>query len=180
MKQIRTDRLLLRAFTVDDLADFYAYAKKPTVGPNAGWRPHRNHLETQAVLQDFIAKGEVWGIVYKVNNKLIGSIGFHEDKKRQNRQAKMLGYVLDDDYWGQGLATEAAQAAVDFAFSELNLNLISAYHYPFNARSQRVIEKCGFQYEGCLRQATQLYDGNIYDDLCYSLSRQDYVALGNK
>ncbi|MDO4539564.1 MAG: GNAT family N-acetyltransferase, partial [Syntrophomonadaceae bacterium] len=40
--------------------------------------------------------------------------------------------------------------------------------------SKRVIEKCGFRYEGTLRQAERIYDGKVYDHLCYSLTRKEY------
>ena len=49
--------------------------------------------------------------------------------------------------------TEAAQGALRFAFDQMNLELVSVYHFPFNNRSRRVIEKCGFHYEGTLRRA---------------------------
>lgn len=45
----------------------------------------------------------------------------------------------------------------------------SAYCYPHNQRSRRVLEKCGFLYEGTLRQCEQLFDGKTYDNECYAL-----------
>ncbi|MCL1873668.1 MAG: GNAT family N-acetyltransferase [Clostridiales bacterium] len=64
--------------------------------------------------------------------------------------------------------------AVKYAFDELNIDVLSIYHRPANIRSQRVIEKCGFKYEGILRQANKVYDGQIFDDVCYSMLKPEY------
>lgn len=174
MKTLETERLLLRKFVESDLNDFFEYAKNPNVGPNAGWKPHERMEESAAILKDFIEQDEVWAIVDKDRNKVIGSIGLHNDRMRNCEKVKMLGYVLAEEYWGRGLVAEAAKEVIRFAFEELNLELLSVLHYPFNKRSQRVIEKCGFIYEGTLRHASTVYDGSVYDNVCYSMTRQDY------
>lgn len=99
----------------------------------------------------------------------------HHDNKRDNEKVKMLGYVLDEKFWGKGLVAEATKEVIRFAFEKLELDLISVYHYPFNDRSKRVIEKCGFKYEGTFRLSSTIYDGRVFDDVCYSLTREDYL-----
>jgi putative acetyltransferase len=47
-------------------------------------------------------------------------------------------------------------------------------------RSKRVIEKLGFKYEGTIRKATKIYDGTIHDDLCYSMTKEEFDNLYNK
>ncbi|MBC7088296.1 MAG: GNAT family N-acetyltransferase [Tissierellales bacterium] len=180
MEEIRTDRLLIRRFKLTDLSDFYYYAKNPNVGPNAGWDYHRSKEESLDILKNFVISDEVWAIEYFSEKKVIGSIGLHKDRKRDNKDAKMLGYVLSEDYWGKGIATEAAKSIIKYAFEELNIDILSVYHYPFNERSRNVILKCGFNFEGILRRATVTYDGKIYDDWCYSLTREEYFKLGDK
>ncbi len=175
MDTLETERLILRKFYISDVDDVYKYAISPNVGPDAGWEPHKDKEETMAVILEFISSKEVWAIVKKESNKVIGSIGLHKDVKREMENAKMIGYVLAEDYWGKGYATEAARRVIQYAFEELGLDLISVYHFPHNKRSKRVIEKCGFKYEGTLRNATVLYNGNVYDELCYSLTREEYL-----
>ncbi|WP_040213058.1 GNAT family N-acetyltransferase [Clostridium polynesiense] len=175
MKTLETERLLLRLWSMQDADDLYEYAKNPNVGPNAGWEPHKDKEFSRNIIKMFI-EDEVWAIEYKENNKVIGSIGLHEDRKRIRINGKMLGYVLSEDYWGKGLMTEAASAVIKHGFEEMNLNIISVYHYPFNDKSKRVIEKCGFKYEGTLREATRIFDGRILDDLCYSILKEEYEA----
>lgn len=60
---------------------------------------------------------------------------------------------------GKGYIFEAASAVLDYGFNKLGLTLISANCYPQNKRSQRVLEKMGFAYEGILHQAEVSYDG---------------------
>ena len=85
----------------------------------------------------------------------------------------MIGYWLDEAQWEKGYIFEAASAVLDYGFNKLGLTLISANCYPQNKRSQRVLEKMGFTYEGILHQAEVSYDGKIYDHLCYYLEKNN-------
>lgn len=51
---LETSSLLLRPFRMSDLNDFYEYAKRPEVGPNAGWRPHPNKVHSAKILRSFL------------------------------------------------------------------------------------------------------------------------------
>ena len=177
MKQLETERLLLRTWQLEDLNDLYEYASNPEVGPKAGWKPHESLEESERILQSFINGDEVVAIVNKENNKVIGSLGLHGDGKRNASGSKMLGYVLSRDYWGRGLMTEAVQAILKYAFEELALELISVYHYPFNEQSKKVILKSGFQYEGTIRHASRIFNGEIYDDVCYSMKKEEWQKI---
>jgi len=174
MKTLETERLILRAWTPDDADDFYEYAKHPEVGLNGGWPPHTSRDISVEVIQYFIKENDIWAIVLKENNKVIGSLGLHADSKRPHIQVKELGFVVSADYWGQGIATEASQRAIIHAFDDLNLDLVSTYHKSFNTRAKRVIEKCGFTREGMLRHASKRYDNQIFDAVCYSILKSEY------
>jgi ribosomal-protein-alanine N-acetyltransferase len=174
LRTMQTERLILRPFREDDLEEFYAYASDPEVGPKAGWKPHDSRNESWEVLQRFIREREVWALVEKETGRLIGSIGLHQDTKRSCENIKMLGYVIGRPWWGKGYATEAAKAVLQYGFRHMRLRMVTIYHYPFNERSRRVIEKCGFSREGILRMGSQLWNGVIYDDVCYSMTREEY------
>ena len=102
---------------------------------------------------------------------MIGSVGIIPDPKRENPQARMLGYWLDESHWGKGYMTEAVQSVLDYGFNTLQLNLITANCYPHNERSQKVLKRHGFIYEGTLHQAELTYDGHLYDHQCYYLAK---------
>jgi [ribosomal protein S5]-alanine N-acetyltransferase len=176
MKRLETERLLLRGWQLEDLEDMFAYASQPEVGPDAGWEPHKDIKTSRDIIECFIKNDDVWAIVNKENGKVIGSIGLHFDEKRATVNAKMLGYVLSKDYWGNGFVTEAAKRVIKYAFEEELLEIVSCYHYPLNIKSKRVIEKCNFKFEGILRCAMKIYDGTVYDELCYSITKEEYEA----
>ena len=175
MKTLETERLILRAWSIEDADDFYEYAQHPEVGLNGGWEPHTSKDISVKIIEYFIRDADIWAIVLKENNKVIGSIGLHKDSKRPGIKVKELGFVVSADYWGRGLATEASRRAIACAFDDLGLDLVSAYHKTFNNRARRVIEKCGFTCEGTLRQASRRYDNLIFDAACYSILKSEYV-----
>lgn len=171
---LETERLYIRRFVEKDLPDFYAYASDSLVGPSAGWKPHESMEESEEILNEFVKSADIFAMEYKKEGKVIGSLGLHEDRKRDFKGARMLGYAMGKEYWGQGLMTEAVNALLEHAFIELDMKIISAYHYPFNQRSKRVLLKTGFTLEGTLKMASTLYDGQVVDDVCYALTREEY------
>jgi len=175
MKTLETERLILRAWSLNDADDFYEYAKHPEVGLNGGWPPHTSKDESQKVIQYFINDADIWAIVWKENNKVIGSVGLHADGKRPNINVRELGFVVSADYWGMGIATEASKRVIAHGFEDIGLDLVSTYHKSFNDRAKRVVEKCGFTREGMLRQASKRYDSLIFDAVCYSILKTEYV-----
>lgn len=179
MSEIILERLLLRPVVLNDAQDVFEYSRRPLVGPNAGWKPYESMEETLELMkQIFLEQETVWGITLKENGKLIGTIGLIDDPKRENSSAKMIGYAISDLYWGKGYMTEAAYGVIRYGFDRCGYTIISAYCYPENARSKRVIEKCGFVYEGTLRLAEQLYTGEVRDNMCYSLTAEQYQKVG--
>ena len=148
---INTDRLLLRAWKLSDLDDFFIYASNPDVGPRAGWLPHQNKEESLRVLNIFIKDKNVFAVVDKATNKVVGSIGIHkygvEEKLTEffHYYGREIGYVLAKEYWGKGLMTEAIKAVIDYLFNILNYDFLLCGYFDFNLASKRVQEKCGFK-----------------------------------
>ena len=109
---------------------------------------------------------------------MIGSAGFvGRHRKELPGPDEELGYALHPDFWGRGLMTEAARELIRWGFEELGLSTIWCNHYDGNERSHRVIEKCGFRYDGNLRRAFLRYDGAVLDDVLYSMTRDEFYAL---
>ena len=170
---LTTERLTLRPFREDDVEALYAYSKDEEVGLGAGWKPHESLLESSDILHlVFLNQSSVWAIERQSDCRLMGSIGLITDSARQYGSARSLGYALGLDYWGQGYMTEAVRAVVRFGFGQMGLDLISATCYPDNPASRRVLEKCGFQYEGVLHRAELLYNGQVKDHLHFYLPHE--------
>lgn len=111
---IETERLLLRPFRESDAEAFFECCQNPNIGNNAGWKPHGSLEESQEILRSvFISQSGIWAIILKEDGRLIGSVGIIPDPKRENPQARMLGYWLDESHWGKGYMTEAVQSVLD-------------------------------------------------------------------
>ncbi|MDD2215129.1 MAG: GNAT family protein [Eubacteriales bacterium] len=176
MENLETERLILKAWTVEDAEDLYNYAKNPNVGPRGGWKPHESIEESLEIIETlFLVRYDIWAIADKGTGKVIGSIGFEKDFKREGTGCMELGYALGEDYWGKGLMTEAAKRVIQYGFETMDLKMISIYRNPFNFRSGRVIEKCGFTFEGILRKANKIYNGEVRDVACYSMTKDEYI-----
>ena len=177
MQRLESERLILRAFAEQDTDDLYRYAIDPDVGPRAGWKPHESREESLSIVRMFIEEGNVYAIERKSDRRVIGSIGLHHDKWRNLTDVRMIGYVLAQDCWGNGYMSEAVKRMLQFGFEDMQLRLMSVSHYTFNDRSRRVIEKCGFVYEGTLRETFLRYDGAVFDEAMYSLTREEWQKL---
>jgi len=81
-----------------------------------------------------------WGILPADSDEIIGWAGLQFLPELNETE---VGFLLDKPFWGKGYATEAARAALQFGFEELNLDHIIALAHPQNAASLRVIQKCG-------------------------------------
>jgi ribosomal-protein-alanine N-acetyltransferase len=84
-----------------------------------------------------------WAVVCKKNKKLIGCAGF-----RSYENAAELFYILDEPFWGKGLATEIAEKCLRFGFEDRDFKQIIAFTRPANAASRKVMEKIGMSFEG--------------------------------
>ena len=113
-----------------------------------------------------------FAIVLRDDPQLIGAIGLILDRGARKGE---LGYWIGKSFWSQGYCTEAATAVLDYGFSALGLNRISARHFARNAASGRVMEKIGMIVEGTARQDTIKW-GNYEDLVLYGILRNEWSA----
>ena len=147
---LESKRLILREWQLTDVDDLFEYASVPGVGEMAGWPHHPNKEESLYRVNKFINEKHTFAIVYKENNKVIGSLGLElyglEDKLTEfdGYKGREIGYVLSKDYWGQGIMPEAVELVIKYLFEELDYDFVLCGHYDKNNQSRRVQEKCGF------------------------------------
>lgn len=182
MRDIETERLILKKWTTseEDVKGLYEFAKDSDVGPNAGWKPHADLEESKMIIEDIFMPYDVWAIREKQSGKIIGNIGLEPDRRREDVESRELGYSLAKECWGKGYMTEAANAVIDYAFEDLKLVVLAICTGPENKRSQRVIEKCGFIYEGRQRKGYHIFDGTDRDNLVFSMLREEWEVLRGK
>ena len=173
---IETDRLILRQWKETDLNDFFEYASVDGVGQMAGWQPHKSLEESAAILKMFIEERKTFAVVLKESNKVIGSVGIEklstEIDGYENMTGREIGYVLNKDYWGQGLMPEAVKAVQKYLFEKAGLDFLVVSHYVWNGQSRRVIQKSGFKYLKTIQLNTR-YD-TVEDTLVYLLKKEDW------
>lgn len=174
MKEIETDRLLLRRFTIADLDELSVIFRDPKVVRYLGSGKPVNRAETEHALHTILRHWEQhgfgrWAVVFKETSELIGYGGL-----RSFHDTPELVYLLAQRYWGAGLATEIARASLKFGFRELGFERIVAMARRANRASQRVMEKVGMSFE----KTARIYDMNIS---CYAITRAAYFSgLGKK
>ncbi|MGE8232667.1 MAG: GNAT family N-acetyltransferase [Stenotrophomonas sp.] len=113
----------------------------------------------------------IWAIADATSDLLIGSSAVFYLNLEQGRAE--IGYSLHPDWQGRGLASEALQLVLGYAFNKLGLRRIEADIDPRNLPSCRLVERLGFVREGLLRERWHV-NGEICDSAIYGLLRQDF------
>lgn len=145
--KIETSRVILRAFTINDLDDYFEFASQEEVGENAGWARHENIKQSRQKLKMLIKSKIVFAIEEKTLNKVVGSFTVSTKSiKGQGDNGIEFGFVLSKDYWGQGIMSEVIKSVINHAFDNTTIEFIYIEHMNDNKRSQKLIEKAGFVY----------------------------------
>jgi RimJ/RimL family protein N-acetyltransferase len=140
---LRTERLLLRTPTLDDLDAWHAvYLDAEEVWYGT---PRSSREANRAKLLRQIAHHEQHGFgmcSVELSGETIGAAGLQPLESGPEIE---VGYRFLKEHWGHGYATEAAEASIAFGFDELGLDRIVAVALESNVASRRVLEKCGLR-----------------------------------
>ena len=174
-QRIVTDRLVLRRFTKKDARDMYVWASNPNVTKYLSYQPHKSIKDSKRILRKWIVsyrKQNVynWGIEYM--GVCIGNISVVSQK--ENGYICHLGWQIDEKHWNKGIVTESAKAVINFLFTEVGCDRISAACDTRNVGSERVMQKIGMKFEDCLRRYYYQKDGSIGDRNFYAILRSEW------
>ncbi len=89
------------------------------------------------------AKFYDYAIIYKADNKMIGTCGFTSFDLQNN--SGEIGYVLNQKYWGKGLANEAVSRIIEFAKDKLQLDSLYAEFIEGNSSSKNLLLSLRFE-----------------------------------
>lgn len=151
---LTADRLVLRAFVLEDASEVRRYLGDARVARNTLTIPHPYPDEAA---DEFIARHgpdwqagrrATWAITRRDDAALVGAIGLQLN--RAHRRAE-LGYWIAAPEWGKGFATEATRRVIAFAFDEIGLHRVEAHHFLENPASGRVMRNAGMIPEGVHR-----------------------------
>jgi ribosomal-protein-alanine N-acetyltransferase len=168
MDEIQTTRTRLRQFTLDDLDDLARIFANPSVMLYLGLEGKPlTREETETCLLSMIRHWERhgfgrWAVECCESGKLIGCAGL-----RSHENTAELVYLLDEPFWGCGLATEIAANCLRYGFERHNFERIVAFTRPANAASRRVLEKIGMAFTG----EAVIYGVNV---VAFELSQRDF------
>lgn len=168
MNVFETERLILRHLTMDDVDALFALYRDPEVRkyfPEGTLTYEETKEELEWIINVYYGQYGfgLWATIHKTTGALIGRCGLLP-WTIDGQQEVEVAYLLAKAYWGQGLATEAAQGIVRYAFEQLQLSRLICLIDAENQASQGVAGKIGMSFEKA-----------IEDDkgpaLLYSMSR---------
>lgn len=150
---VETERLILREILPSDIDGMFELDSDPDVHTFLGNKPVSTKEQVVDVI-NFVQKQYIehgigrWAIVDKQTHEFIGWAGlkFVTDLINNHRNYYDLGYRLIRKYWGQGIATEAATASLNYAFEVLNANGVYAMAHVENNGSNRILRKVGLNF----------------------------------
>lgn len=173
-----SEHLLLREVREEDTEDLFELFSDPLVAPYVDYAPHRtledtkrnlNYWRNRSVMQHLPLP---YVLVLKEENKVIGNIDY---TRRVREDGAEIGYQLNSRYWGNGYMAEALAIMVEESFLSMGLRRLQVCHQVGNTRSQRVIEKAGFIYEGTARKyAYDRMNKEFADVRFYSLLKEEW------
>ena len=147
-----TERLVLRKFEASDAQALYELCSDPEVMRYTGEPLMTSVDEARVGIEthpDWVDPGYGrWGVVLRELGEDSPPSGFCGLKYLPEIDEVDIGYRLRTQYWGRGLATEAARASIEYGFSVLELPRIIGLVLPGNPASIRVLEKLGLERDG--------------------------------
>lgn len=174
---IETERLLLRRFEyTDDDAMLKYWIADEKIQSMYSEPVYTTKEAVKELLDKYIGSYEKedyyrWAIILKETGECIGQIAyFLVDSKNHFAE---IEYCIGSTFQCRGYATEATKTVISFGFRQMNLHKVQICTKTINIPSKRVIEKCGFTYEGTLRDYFYMdgaYEGRLY----FSMLRSEF------
>ena len=118
-----------------------------------------------------------WSIFLKGTNTVIGQITC-QPKDNEPENIRDVGWFLDPNYQGQGYATEAAVAVLDFMFNEVEITDIQTSAAEINSGSWRIMEKLGFEFVG-IKKSSYFKDDEILASKEYHGNKELFLNGNN-
>jgi RimJ/RimL family protein N-acetyltransferase len=189
--ELRTPRLLLRAWRDSDREPFAAMNADPEV---MRWFPSTYTREqSDAGVDRFLAHHETHGFTAwalevvdseRGAAEFVGFLGLVEptfDPPFAHADPCVeIGYRVARPWWGMGLATEAGRVALDFAFEQAGLAEVVSFTVPPNLRSQAVMQRLGMRYDGVFQHPRATADDWWGPHVLYRLSAEELGAVSTR
>jgi [ribosomal protein S5]-alanine N-acetyltransferase len=174
---IQTSEISLRKIGKTDLDDLYEIYSNENLFKYRPSEAKKNKSTVENMIshfeRDFNKKKTIFlGICLNENLKrIIGVAEIFDFDAKVNMVT--IGYTLNENYWGNGVATKTAKALVDYLFNTIEVNRVQAFVMPNNIKSKNVLLRNGFTKEGTIRQGAAWSGKGIIDLEVYSFLKSD-------
>lgn len=160
-RAIHTGRLVLRRHRVSDADAWYRIQSTPEVVEHLPWpvrdrAASRQHLVHRTGHNRLWQSGDFLALAVERDGELIGDVSLHLRQVRTSERSAEIGWVLDPAASGHGYATEAAEAMLDLAFTEVGASMVTAVIEPENTRSISLAERLGFLRTSAPRRSSSI------------------------
>ena len=175
---LETPRLILREFSESDIPELVPLIGAREVAATTLRIPHPYEEKHAREFFATVPKENELRLAIRLRStgRLCGGIGLHPDTEPQRAE---LGYWIGLPFWGNGYATEAAGAVIEYGFEKLKLERIFASHFKGNEKSGRVLQKVGMHHEGRVRHGV-MKAGRLLDLETYSMVREERLPASQK
>lgn len=169
---LETARLVLRHQVIEDLDDLWKLYQNPNITRYIPDAP-RSREEAQEELEWHMhghprhPELGLWATILKENGKFIGRCGLLPWEVDGVHEVE-VAYTIAEEYWGQGLASEAAQEILKYGFENLKLSRLVSLIEPENVGSQKVAEKMGMKLEKKIQMPVNSVDYPVW---IYSINK---------
>ena len=168
---LETKRLILRHQILDDLDALWEMYCNPEITkyiPDAPRSREEAKEELEWHMHGHPKHPELglWATIHKESGKFVGRCGLLPWTIEEQYEVE-VAYTLAQDFWAQGLATEAAQGILRYGFEQLHLSRMICLIDPENVPSQRVAEKTGMT----LEKTVDGYEGDNLPFYIYSINK---------
>ncbi|HEY6396065.1 MAG TPA: GNAT family N-acetyltransferase [Solirubrobacteraceae bacterium] len=143
--ELRTERLLMRAWRESDLDDYAAMAADPAVMRYIGQGKPADRADAWRAMALFVGHWALrgfglWAVERQESGSFIGRVGLWQPEGWPGLE---VGWALARSHWGHGYATEAGRASIQFAWDVVGVDEVISLIEPENSASQRVAERLG-------------------------------------
>lgn len=164
---LKGQKVILRAIEVDDAEFLREMINSPEIEKMViGYSFPVSKDKQLEWIKNQMNRTDVFRAVIEVENTAIGEIML-TDIDMKNGNAEIHIKILNNEFKNKGYGTDSVNTLVSYAFDELRLNCIHCTVREDNIASNKLFKKCGFSYEGTLRNRL-FKEGNFYSLISYS------------
>jgi len=174
---IELKTITLRKFRGSDASDVLEYASDAQTMQHLIWTGANSLEEVKKTIHNnYLSRLGVFAITLNESGKCIGDI---EIRLNEAHERAVFAYVLNRDYWGRGIMSEALNAILSLCFDKLELRRVEGGHFTGNEASGRVMEKCGMKKEGLAREVYKAH-GVFRDEVRYAILKSEWDKMSLK